>query len=343
MWPNARISVMGGEQAASVLATVRRDGIEAKGGSWSADEEAAFKQPDPRPVRAPGPSVLRERAAVGRRRHRPGRHARVLALAISASLNNADPGCEVRRVPDVTLVDKRLSDPRARSAARADRAPSLRARVEPHAQGWENRASPRAKCLRKMGDAGLLGLMYSTEYGGAEADALTNLVFAEALSQVDLRRLHHHRARAHRHGEPAPASRRARRRSSQKYMPGVIRRTHDHRGRHHRAGAGSDVAGIRTTRTARRRSVGAERHEDVHHERRARGPVLHRCRRDRPARRAMRCRCSSSRRARRASRSARALKKTGWLSSDTAELVLDNVRLPADALLGEAGQGLLAR
>ena len=45
MWPNARISVMGGEQAASVLATVRRDGIEAKGGSWSAEEEQAFKAP----------------------------------------------------------------------------------------------------------------------------------------------------------------------------------------------------------------------------------------------------------------------------------------------------------
>jgi 3-methylcrotonyl-CoA carboxylase beta subunit len=45
MWPNARISVMGGEQAASVLATVRRDGIEAKGGSWSTEEEAKFKQP----------------------------------------------------------------------------------------------------------------------------------------------------------------------------------------------------------------------------------------------------------------------------------------------------------
>jgi 3-methylcrotonyl-CoA carboxylase beta subunit len=45
MWPNARISVMGGEQAASVLATVRRDGIEAKGGAWSADEEAAYKAP----------------------------------------------------------------------------------------------------------------------------------------------------------------------------------------------------------------------------------------------------------------------------------------------------------
>jgi len=45
MWPNARISVMGGEQAASVLATVRRDGIESKGGSWSAEEEESFKQP----------------------------------------------------------------------------------------------------------------------------------------------------------------------------------------------------------------------------------------------------------------------------------------------------------
>ncbi|CAA9438125.1 MAG: Methylcrotonyl-CoA carboxylase carboxyl transferase subunit [uncultured Ramlibacter sp.] len=45
MWPNARISVMGGEQAASVLATVKRDGIEGKGGQWSAQEEAAFKQP----------------------------------------------------------------------------------------------------------------------------------------------------------------------------------------------------------------------------------------------------------------------------------------------------------
>jgi len=45
MWPNARISVMGGEQAASVLATVRRDGIEARGGEWTADQEEAFKAP----------------------------------------------------------------------------------------------------------------------------------------------------------------------------------------------------------------------------------------------------------------------------------------------------------
>ncbi len=44
-WPNSRISVMGGEQAAGVLATVKRDGIERAGGAWSAEEEAEFKRP----------------------------------------------------------------------------------------------------------------------------------------------------------------------------------------------------------------------------------------------------------------------------------------------------------
>ncbi|WP_170331467.1 carboxyl transferase domain-containing protein [Ruegeria arenilitoris] len=44
-WPNSRISVMGGEQAAGVLATVKRDGIERQGGTWSAEEEAEFKRP----------------------------------------------------------------------------------------------------------------------------------------------------------------------------------------------------------------------------------------------------------------------------------------------------------
>ncbi|SCX48676.1 3-methylcrotonyl-CoA carboxylase beta subunit [Klenkia marina] len=44
-WPNARISVMGGEQAAGVLATVRRDGLEARGQEWSAEDEEAFKAP----------------------------------------------------------------------------------------------------------------------------------------------------------------------------------------------------------------------------------------------------------------------------------------------------------
>ncbi len=45
MWPNARISVMGGEQAAAVLAQIRRDGLEARGESWSEHDEAEFKAP----------------------------------------------------------------------------------------------------------------------------------------------------------------------------------------------------------------------------------------------------------------------------------------------------------
>ena len=44
-WPNSRISVMGGEQAAGVLATVRREGVERQGGTWSAEDEAEFKRP----------------------------------------------------------------------------------------------------------------------------------------------------------------------------------------------------------------------------------------------------------------------------------------------------------
>jgi 3-methylcrotonyl-CoA carboxylase beta subunit len=91
MWPNARICVMGGEQAAGVLATVKRDGIEARGGSWSAEEEAAFKQP-----------VLDQ---FGHQSHPyyssarlwddgvidPADTRRVLALGLSATLNQPIP------------------------------------------------------------------------------------------------------------------------------------------------------------------------------------------------------------------------------------------------------------
>ena len=70
-WPNSRISVMGGEQAAGVLATVKRDAIERGGGDWSAEDEAEFKRPDHRHVRAPVAPAVCQRAAVGRRHHRP--------------------------------------------------------------------------------------------------------------------------------------------------------------------------------------------------------------------------------------------------------------------------------
>jgi len=62
-----RISVMGGEQAASVLATVKRDQMKAGGVDWPAADEEAFKQPDPATVRNAGTSLLFLGAAVGRR------------------------------------------------------------------------------------------------------------------------------------------------------------------------------------------------------------------------------------------------------------------------------------
>jgi len=91
MWPNARISVMGGEQAASVLATVKRDGIEAKGGQWSADEEAAFKAPIRDQYEAQGHPYYATARLWDDGLIRPTDTRRVLALALSASLNAPIP------------------------------------------------------------------------------------------------------------------------------------------------------------------------------------------------------------------------------------------------------------
>ena len=85
-WPNARISVMGGEQAASVLATVRRDNIEARAAAGRR-RRSSLQGADPRAVRARGPSLLRHRAPVGRRHHRSGRHAHGAGAGLSAALN----------------------------------------------------------------------------------------------------------------------------------------------------------------------------------------------------------------------------------------------------------------
>jgi len=87
MWPNARIGVMGGEQAASVLATVRRDGIEGKGGQWSADEERAFKQPILDQFEHQAHPYFASARIWDDGVIDPASTRRVLSLAISASLN----------------------------------------------------------------------------------------------------------------------------------------------------------------------------------------------------------------------------------------------------------------
>ena len=149
--------------------------------------------------------------------------------------------------------------------------------VEPHALAWEDAGMTPREVLRKLGDAGLLGLMYAEEHGGAGADALTNLVFAEALSQstfggfIITVLVHTDMASPHLH-HAGSAAQKAR------WMPGITAGTDDHRGRDHRAGRGlgrrrhphdGDALG-------RRQRVDPERHQALHHQRRPRRPLLRR-------------------------------------------------------------------
>ena len=101
-WPNSRISVMGGEQAASVLATVHKDAE-----SWTAEEAEAFKAPIRERLRGRGQSLSRHRAAVGRRHHRSGADAGRARAGLRRDAERADPGAgEVRRVQDVMEVER---------------------------------------------------------------------------------------------------------------------------------------------------------------------------------------------------------------------------------------------
>ncbi len=87
MWPNARISVMGGEQAASVLATVRKDGMRAAGKTWSAEQEEAFKAPIREQYETQGHPYYATARLWDDGVIDPAQTRRVLGLALSASLN----------------------------------------------------------------------------------------------------------------------------------------------------------------------------------------------------------------------------------------------------------------
>ncbi len=207
--------------------------------------------------------------------------------------------------------------------------------VEPHASAWEAQGFTPREVLRKMGDAGLLGLMYASEHGGAEADALTNLVFAEALSQstfggfIITVLVHTDMASPHLHHAGT-------REQKAKYMPGITS------GRTITAvaitepSAGSDVAGLRTT--ARREGAqwvldGTKLfitngvHADLYFVAARTGPGRHDISMFIVEKGTLGFTVG------------RSLDKTGWLSSDTAELVFDACRIPAANLLGEEHHG----
>lgn len=87
MWPNARISVMGGEQAATVLAMVKREGIERKGGNWSKEEEAEFRAPILEKYEREGHPLYSSARLWDDGIIDPAKTREVLALSLSAALN----------------------------------------------------------------------------------------------------------------------------------------------------------------------------------------------------------------------------------------------------------------
>jgi acyl-CoA dehydrogenase len=207
--------------------------------------------------------------------------------------------------------------------------------VEPHGAAWEEDGMVPRDVLRRMGQAGLLGLMYDEAYGGGEGDALTNLVFAEALSQstfagfVITVLVHTDMASPHLH-HAGSAEQKA------KYLPRVTAGELITAVGISEPGAGSDVAGIRTS--ARREGdewvlngtkmfITNGVHADLYFIAAKTGPG----RRDMSMFIVEKGTPGFS--------VGRALKKTGWMSSDTAELILDNCRIPVGNLLGEENRG----
>ena len=214
----------------------------------------------------------------------------------------------------------------------------LEREVEPYGMAWEKQGMVPRDVLRKMGQAGFFGLMYESEYGGAEADALTNLVFAEALSQSTFAGfivsvlVHTDMASPHLHHAGTPAQK-------AHYMPSLISGEAISAVAMTEPGAGSDLSGMRST--ARREGDGWVLngtklfitngvHADVYFVAAKTGPGKHQMsmfivEKGTPG-----------------FTVGRSLEKTGWLCSDTAELVFDNVRLGPQALLGEQDKGFYA-
>ena len=96
---------MGGEQAAGVLATVKRDGIERQGGTWSAEEEAEFKRPTLEMFEEQSHPLYASARLWGRRHHRPAQKPRRAGLVAECGAECPDRGDTFRRVPDVSPMD----------------------------------------------------------------------------------------------------------------------------------------------------------------------------------------------------------------------------------------------
>ena len=145
MWPNARISVMGGEQAASVLATVRRDGMQSAGKTWSKEDEEAFKAPIRTQYETQGHPYYATARLWDDGVIDPAQTRRVLGLALSASLNAPVEQDRVRRVPDVMRHPPTLASLGFGFAAPQGAGQSLGAALRDWRRGFMRRGSREAR------------------------------------------------------------------------------------------------------------------------------------------------------------------------------------------------------
>lgn len=210
--------------------------------------------------------------------------------------------------------------------------------VEPHAAQWEREGMVPRAVLRRLGQAGLLGLMFEPEYGGAGADALSNLAFADALADstfggfVITVLVHTDMASPHLHHAGSPAQK-------ARWMPGICRGEIITAVAITEPGAGSDVAGMRST--ARRDGSdwvidGSKTFitNGVH------ADLVFVAARSGPGRRDISI--FAVEKGRPGFSVGRQLDKTGWHCSDTAELHFDACRVPASHLLGAPDKGFYA-
>ena len=210
--------------------------------------------------------------------------------------------------------------------------------VEPMAAAWEVDGCVPRGVLRKIGAAGLLGLVYEPEYGGAGADALTNLVFAEALSQstyggfIITVLVHTDMASPHLF-HAGTAVQKAR------WMPGITAGSTITAVGITEPGAGSDVAGLRT-RAVRDGNNWVLDGSKIYITNGVHADLYFIAARTGPARHAISI--FALEKGTPGFTVERALDKTGWRSSDTAELRLDACRIPAEQLLGEQDRGFHA-
>jgi acyl-CoA dehydrogenase len=213
--------------------------------------------------------------------------------------------------------------------------------VEPHGERWEDEGCVPREVIRKLGDLGLLGITYPPEYGGAGADALTAVVFQEALSRstfggfIVTVLVHTDMASPHlvHGGSKAQLDRYLRRVIAGELVTAVAVTEPD---------AGSDVASIRT-RARREGDAWVLNGTKMFITNGVHGNLCFvAARTDRESKGSRGISMFIVEKGTPGFRVGRALKKQGWLSSDTAELVFEDCRIPGANLLGEENRGFYA-